>query len=359
MENKIPTSNIHFPEVEELLESSRKELLENAKRDAKFYGLKNRPSLDEPSSAHFIAPIKTQCEAIRSNVLGILQPDRYVTAIQTLETNTKAKTAELIAEIKTLEHENDVDLRELAGKTPPEKPFPNYLGIALTIAIILADLVFNAMAFEFLGHGLAVSIGIGLGVAAAMYVLSKGILYFMERGASEDMKYYFAAAGCFIVSCGAFWVFSDFRAKMATEVGVDALPPMIFFLLNVFFFTASIIIPVLFFPQKKQVDSDKELAGRFTIVQQRKEEINQKKAQIETLAKTTDEEKSKHMAVLSYTAHTMHRITSTYHEAVAYFKGQNLLSRQDRSTPASFSEAIPDLTGIQFNLPPSLNLPST
>jgi hypothetical protein len=60
------------------------------------------------------------------------------------------------------------------------------------------------------------------------------------------------------------------------------------------------------------------------------------------------------MAVLSYTAHTMHRITSMYHEAVAYFKGQNLLSRQDRSIPTSFSEPIPDLSGIQFNLPPSL-----
>lgn len=358
MENNSNTKNIHFPEVEKILDSSRRELLENAKRDAKYYGLKNRPPLNEPSCLQYVAPIKTQCEKIRADVLTIIQPDRYITAIQTLEANTKTKAAEITADIERLEHENDVDMRDLEGKTPPEKRKPNYLGIALTIAVNLADLVINALSFEFLGHGLFVSVFIGITVAGALFALATAIVRFMRRAATDGWKYYLAAAGCFAVTCGAFWVFSDFRTRMMTESGTEGLTPAVFFLLNIFFFVASIVIPIVFFPAKKDVDSDKQLAARFSIIEKRKEEIKQKKSQLEALVKTADEEKARHIAILSYTAHTMNRIASMYQEAVAYFKGQNLLSRQDRSVPVSFSEPLSDLSGIQFNLPPSLNLPS-
>lgn len=356
MENNSNTKNIHFPEVEKLLDSSRKELLENAKRDAKYYGLKNRPPLDAPSCVQYTASIKSQCEKIRADALAIIQPDRYITAIQNIDANTKAKAAELTADIERLEHENDVDERELQGKTPPEKRKPNYLGNALTIAVNLVDVIFNSMIFEYLGHGLIYSIFFGLGVASALYILSKGIVLFMRRAATDGIKYYLAAAGCFIITTAAFWEFSNSRSIVTADSAVS-FSPAFFFILNMLFFISSILIPILFFPAKKDVDGDRELSGRFDVVKKRKEEIKQKKAELESLVKAADEEKAKHMAVLSYTAHTMNRIAAMYHEAVAYFKGQNLLSRQDRSIPISFSETIPDLSGIQFNLPPSLNLP--
>jgi hypothetical protein len=234
METNIDTKNIHFPEVEKLLESSRKELLENAKRDAKYYGLKNRPALNEPSCAHYIAPIKTQCEKIRADVLAIIQPDRYVTAIQTVDTNTKAKSAELTAEIERLEHENDVDSRELEGKTPPEKRKPNYLGNALTIAVNLVDVIFNSMIFEYLGHSLLYSIVFGIGVASALYILSKAILYFMRRGATDGIKYYLAASGCFLVTTAALWEFSVSRSTVMTDANAN-FSPAFFFILNILF----------------------------------------------------------------------------------------------------------------------------
>jgi hypothetical protein len=354
---KITTPNVSFPEAEKNLIALRTDLLEIAKRDGKYYGLKNLPALDDASLMPYYGNIKTRSEHGRSDILTVTQPDMHISAIQTLDADTKTKTDELSADIDRLAHENDVDKRELEGKTRPEKCKPNYLSTILSIVVNLADLVFNAMAFEFLGEGLAVSIAIGLGVSAAMYVLSNAIVYFVRRAVHESKKFYLAAAGCFFAACGAFWVFSNFRAQMMAESDVS-ISPQIFFLLNMFFFVASIVIPIIFFQPKNESEAQKELSRRFDLIDERKAEIKQKKAELDAINKTAKEEREKHLAILSYVTHTMNRITSMYYEAVASFKSQILLTRQDRKVPQCFSEPIADLSGVDFKLPPSLNLPS-
>ena len=358
MDTTISTPNINFPEAEKLLTALRIDLLEIARRDGKYYGLKNLPALDAPSLVPYYGNIKTRAEHGRSDVLTITQPDMHISAIQVLDANTKAKTTEITADIDRLKHENDVDMLQLEGKTPPpKKQGKNYLAVILAAAVNIADLIFNAMAFEFLGHGLLVSVGIGLGVSAAMYVLSNAIVYFLRRAQSEGKKFYLAAAGCFLAACGAFWVFSDFRAKMMSESDVS-ISPQLFFLLNIFFFVASIVIPIIFFKPRKESDNEQELARRFASVEERKEEIKRKKTELDALNKAAKEEREKHLAILSYVAHTMNRITTMYYEAVASFKSQILLTRQDRSVPGCFSEPIADLSGVDFKLPPSLHLPA-
>lgn len=356
METKVTTPNINFPEVEKNLAALRADLLDIARRDGKYFGLKDLPAYDAASLMPYYGNIKTRSEHGRSDVLTITQPDMHIAAIQTLDVDTKVKTDGLNTDIDRITHENDVDKRELEGKTRPEKCKPKYFETILSIAVNLADLVFNAMAFEFLGEGLGVSIAIGLGVSAAMYALSNAIVYFMRRAAHEGRKFYLAAAGCFLAACGAFWVFSNFRAQMMAESDVS-ISPQIFFLLNVFFFAASIVIPIIF-SSNTQTNADKELSRRFDLIDERKEEIKRKKAELEEITKAAKEEREKHLAILSYVAHTMSRITTMYLEAVASFKSQILLTRQDRKVPQSFAEPIAELAGVDFKLPPSLNLPN-
>ncbi len=358
METKVTTPNINFPEAEKNLVALRADLLDIARRDGKYYGLKGLPATDASSLVPYYGNIKTRSEHGRSAVLTITQPDMHIAAIQVIDANTKSKTQETAADTDRLKHENDVDMRELDGKTPPEKRKPNYLPALLSITVNLADLIFNAMSFEFLGHGLLISIGIGLGISAAIYALAKGVVYFVRRAQSDGVKHYVAAAGCFLVACSAFWVISDFRAKMMTDPEIS-ITPLLFFLINIFFFVAAIVIPIIFFRPTDESDSEKQLARRFQIIEERKEEIKRKKAELEAFLKNANEEREKHLAILSYVAHTMNRITTMYLEAVASFKSQILLTRQDRAMPVCFTEPIADLSGVDFKLPPTLNLPTT
>ena len=357
MENKINTPNISFPEVEKNLVALRADLQDIAKRDGKYYGLKKIPAFDAASLVPYYGNIKTRAEHGQSDLMAITQPDMHTAAIQEIDSTTEAKTSELKKDVEQLKHENDIDAREVDGKARPEKRRSYNLALILAILINLADLTFNTMSFEFLGEGLGVSIAIGLGVAAAMYVLSKGIVHFLRRAQKEGKKFYIAATGCFIAACGAFWVFSDFRTKMMAESEVS-ITPMLFFLLNIFFFAASIVIPIIF-SSTAETEAEKELCRRFDQIEERKKEIARKKNEIEAINKAAKEEREKHLAILSYVAHTMNRIKTMYYEAVATFKSQILLTRQDGVMPNCFTEPIAELSAIDVKLPPSLNLPKT
>lgn len=356
METKITTLNIYSEKVEKMLSTLRVDLLEIANRDGKYVGLKDRLALDAPTLVPYYANIKSRAEHGRSDLLSITQPDMHVSAIQSIDANTKAKVDELTKDIDRLEHENDVAQLELQGKTPPEKRPSNVLPLLLSIAVNLADFIFIVMSFEFLGDGLGFAIFIGLGVAAAIFALSKAITYFMRRAAAEGRKYYFAAAGCFVAALGAFWVLSYFRTQMMAESNVSISAPM-FFLFNILFFVAAIVIPIIFAPSQKQAEAEKETARKFAAVDARTELIKRKKAEREAILNAAKKEREEHVAILSYVAHSMNRINTMYFEAVAQFKSQVLLTRQDRSVPTCFTEPIAELSGIDFKLPPTLTLP--
>lgn len=359
MENKITTPTITFPDVEKRLVTLRAELLETAKRDGRYYGIKNRPAKDEPTCQPYYSPIKTGAEQGRADVLGILQPSVHVNALQSIDEKLKLQEVDANQRIEELQHLNDVERRELEGKNRPQKPKPNILGWILTAAVNICDVVFNARAFEALGDSLLYSLGMGLGVAAAAYALSKGVIRFLERAKTEGRKFYYAAAGVFLAAAGGFWVLSEFRAHMMAEEGIDSsFSPTAFLFLNLFFFVASIVIGAVFFPPKNQVESDCELAERFEKIEAREKEIQGIKDNLSLARDTADKERKEHEGVLNYTRHVLDRISAIFLEAVATFKSHDMLSRPDRSVPDSFTEAVPDLDGMQFDVQ-TRNLQST
>lgn len=355
---KVTTENITFPEVEKLLAETRSEQIDTARRDGKYAGLKNLPDLQELSCVAHLVPFKTQTEQKRSQSLTILQPDLHIEAIKRIDTKHKADTEQISANRSELEHLNEVDRRELEGKTPPEPPKSNLLGWILVMLIALSDIAFNSAAFEFMGDALGFAIGIAIGVAVATFVLSKGITYCLRRVNEGERKWYAYAGAITFIAIAGFWVLSEFRtSQMAANGHEGSASSVSFLLLNLFFFAAAIIIGLLFFPKDNQPACDRNLAQRFQKIKEREDEIERLKKKLEEINANAAVERRKHLAILSYTVHTVNRFRSIYLEAVATWKSTNLLSRPDRGMPQSFSETVPEPDPLQFDIPPSFNLP--
>lgn len=353
---KITTENITFPEVEKLLTETRSEQIDSAKRDGKYAGLKNLPDVKDASCAAHVVPFKTQTEQKRSQALTTLQPDLHIEAIKRIDAKHKADTEEISARKDELEHLNGVDRRELEGKTPPNQPKSNFLGWVLTALNGITDIAFNSAAFEALGDTLGQAIGIAAGVAVGTFVLAQGIVYCIRRAFAGDRKWYAFAALIALLALGGFWTLSGFRTRQMTASGIEGASPLSFMLLNLFFFAGAIIIAALYFPKDNQSVCDRNLAERFAKVKEREQEIETLKKKLIEINTTAATERRKHLAILSYTVHTMNRFRSIYMEAVATWKSTNLLSRPDRGMPVSFSETVPELDPLQFEIPPSLNL---
>lgn len=359
MDKTIKTSNISFPEVEKLLTESRTELIDIAKRDGKYAGLKSLPGLKDESSAAHLAPLKAQAEQRRSAALAILQPDLHITAIERVDANLKVQQDQVNTRIEELTHHNDVDRRELDGKCPPERTRSNIPGLLLLIITGLADLAFNAGAFEALGDTLGFAIGIATGVAVATFALAKGIEYCLRRAICGERKWWFYTGGLMLVALSGFWVLSGFRSQQIAMSGVEDVSPGQFFLLNLFFFIAAIIIGMLFFTPDSKRTEERELARRFEVIRQREDEIKALKQKLEELTAKSEEDRDRHTAIVSYCIHIINRFRALYFEAVALWKSTNLLSRPDHSIPSSFSEPVADLDPLQFDIPPSPQYPKS
>lgn len=356
---KITTETITVPEIEKLLVDTRTELLEAAKRDGKHTGLKNVPGATDPSCAPHLAPIKTLTEQRRSAALTNLQPDMQIAAIKRIDEKLTEKQSEINPRIEELGHLNDVDRRELDGKCVPEKCKPNTIGWVLTGFNCISDIAFNSAAFEFLGDSLGMAIGIAFGVAVATFVFAKGIVHCIRRACAGNKLWYVAAGGIALAAGAGFWVLSGFRANEMAANGVANSSQSGYFLLNLFFFTAAVLIALIFFPADSQSPEDKELERRFEKIKQREEEITQLKQQLEELRNTAAQERRNHLLLLSYTVHTVNRFRALYMEGIANWKSSNLLARADRQIPVSFSEPVIELDRLELNLPPSLDLNAT
>lgn len=356
---KITTENISFPEVEKLLAETRSEQIESAKRDGKYAGLKNLPDLKDESCAAHIIPFKTQVEQKRSQSLTILQPDLHIEAIKVIDARHKAETGEILARVTELEHLNDVGRRELDGKSAPQPAKSNLKGWVLSVLNGITDMAFNSAAFEALGDSLGAAIGIATGVAVGTFVLASGLVYCMRRALAGDRKWYVFAAIIALLAIGGFWTLSDFRTQQMAANGITGASPLSFLLLNLFFFAGAVIIAALYFPKDNQAEADRNLAERFAKIKEREGEISVLKKKIEQINAAAAQERRKHLSILSYATHCMNRFRSIYLEAVATWKSTNLLSRPDRGMPASFSEVVPEPDPLQFDIPPSLNLPIT
>lgn len=352
----ITTENITFPEVEKLHADTRSELLDSARRDGKYTGLKNIPELGDATCAAHLSPLKAQAEQKRSAALTILQPDMHISAIERIEAKLEEDTREINSRNAELGNLNDVEHRELDGKRPPEKRKSNLFGWILLAVIAITDLALNAGALEAAGDSLGYAISIAVGMAIGTFALAKGIVYCFRRAFGGDRKWFAFAGVAALVALGGFWVLSGFRSNAMAINGANGSSPIGFWVLNLFFFAAAIFISVMFFPADRQSAEDRELARRFALIKEREEEIKALKAKLDGLKEAAAEERRKHLAILSYTVHTMNRIRAIYFEAVAIWKSTNLLCRPDRSMPVSFSEPIPDLEPLQFDLPPALNL---
>ena len=355
---KAKTESLSMPEVETLLTTTRAELLDTAKRDGKYTGLKNTPSLMDKSCIAHLAPLKGYAEERRAMALTLLQPELHNAAIVRIEEQCKQESAQIRERIQELTHLNAVDAREMRHTQGTVEAKTSLLGWVLVVLIGLSDLAFNAGAFEALGDSLLFAIGIAFGVAIATFAFAKGIAYYLRGAFTKDRKSIVITACLAFFALAGFWVLSEFRLRqMAAQGTGQSGSALSYFFLNLFFFVAAIVVALRYFPDEQKQKEYSEQDQRLTLIREREKEIATLKEKLSKQRDLAEESCRTHRALLSYAAHVMHRFAAVYKESVAIWKSTNLLSRPDQSMPISFSAPVESLDPVPFVLLPTTTTP--
>lgn len=329
-----------YPELEKRIASKDAELKEEARREGKYFGMQNRPDHAEHSLAPYIGFIKSGYERIKADVLQFLQPDQHESQMKANTIACTEKQAELAVQKARLEHENKVALHELDGKVPEKHTNQSTLGWLFLAVIYLSEIAFNTNSFEFLGDSLLFAFAIACGVSVSMFLLSRGITRFYERGKQEGMRMYLVSGAFFGIAFGLISVLSYWRTKMG---GAENTSPVLFIIVNLAFLAASMLISYFYFPKREEQAAERELRTKHDAIKEREAKIKAISEELEQLKETLRKQSEHHEQIISLSEHACRRIEILYRETTEIFKSALIKHRDDRKTPECLNEPIPPL----------------
>lgn len=345
MKTDTTTYGHTYPELEKRMLEKDTELKAKAIKEAKFFGMQNRPGLTDKIDP-YIGFIRSGYEDLRAQILQMIQPDMHEAKMRTNGIALEQKQADVQKDIARLEHENTVALHDLDGKVPAKQRGKNTMGWAVLAIIYMGELVFNAWSFEFMGDSLLFSLFIALGVTLGMSLFAHGIMRLIANVATEGNKAYLKAAALAAPALLLIGVLSSWRSQMIGASGEVSVHPVVFAAVNVFLFIGSMLASHFFFPKKEEAATDRELRGKHDAIEEREARIKELKAQKESLDHEAREQALHHQQIISLSTHANERISTLYHETVEAFKTTLLAHRDDRLTPDCFTDEIPTLKSI-------------
>lgn len=332
-----------YPELDKRIREKDAELKCKAQKDAKFLGMQNRPAPGDKSLTPYIGFIRSGYEELQAQVTRLIQPDMHTAKMQAHSVASEQKQAELAVKINRLTHENNIAENDLGGKVPDPRHGKNTLGWLFLGAIYLAELVFNAMCFEFFGDSLLFAFCIALGISVCMFFLSRGIVSFFERAKTEGTRMYLVSGTLAALAIALCFVLSYWRSTLLNATGNVSVNPGLFTVINLALLAGSMLISYFHFPKREEKEAERELRTRFESIENRKKEIKQLTTEKDALEAQTREQVLHHQQIISLADHAMHHIDTLYRECTETFKSTLLAHRDDRITPDCFFEPIPSL----------------
>ena len=337
-----------YPELEKRILEKDVELKAKAIKEAKFFGMQNRPGVMDRIEP-YVGFIKTGYEDLRAQILQLIQPDMHEAKMRTNGLALEEQRTDVQKQIARMEHENTIALHELDGKVPERHKGKSSLGWIALVVIYLGELVFNAWSFEFIGDGLLFSLLIALGVTVGMSLFAHGIMRLLNRYPEEGYKAYLKAAALAVPAVALIGVLSVWRSQMINAQNEVSVQPAVFAAVNLFMFIASMLVSHFFFPKKEVAAADRELQAKFDAIQEREDKIAELKTTRDNLDRKAREQALHHQQIISLSNHATERINTLYNETVEAFKASLLTHRDDKLTPDCFTDPIPSLKTITSN----------
>ncbi len=344
MNNKI-SYGLHDRELEAIIAEADVRLKTDTNKRAKHHALASQPALKGDMLDPFFGPTTAGYSKLCVTVVERTQPETRSTQARAESEQFRKKCDAIDTQINELATYNKSARYELEGKTRPKKGLPKLIRLAWDACIYGADIAFNTMAFEFLRHGLLISIICALFVALGTYVASWGILHFLERTKTERVKAYMMIGIITAVLVAIFYGLALGRASLMGDQE-HFVGPWFFFAMNVFLLLTSVLISKRFSTKAAVSPEQATINQQFETVEQNEANIATLSAQRIQLENAHNTRMLEHVQLISMTTHALYLVQALYRESFAVFKSTNMLYRPDRRTPDCFSSPLPPLDSV-------------
>ncbi len=232
--------------------------------------------------------------------------------------------------------------REESGQVPIKKESRWKKIRVFNFFVILLDIAISSSAFQKMGYDLLPSLGIGLGVGIAIYLLSENLPEIINRGKTKTQRVIIGVLtylGLTIV----FYVLGIFRSKGLEENGDFESSPLYFCCLNLFFFSVTAIVALLYKPtlaDRKQLDLWHTLLDEIAELERRKKECETK--EINLLA-AYHKKREAYEKIYSYACGLEALVSQLYRDAIQSYISTNIQYRSDSVVPDFFNHPISPL----------------
>lgn len=338
----IKISSVHDKELESLIAEKDAEIKAIARKTGKILADRKLPNATGDQLLPHISEIKARYEKLCAIVYKRLQPAAHFpevnTDVQSVGEHRKKAEDEIYHLNKQIENLNS----EL-GEINVEGIYHSVRETKIkTTIIFLAEVFFNAMAFQVLGENLLFSFLIAIPVTLTIAEFSKLVALQYKKIQNKIKRRIFVAVSLLLVIT-LFFTLGYFRSQALGKEGFS-LATLCFVIINLFIFLVSAFLHFKY-------SLTKEEKVRYHTYKKLKSEINN----LEKLISENDtelNEKAVHALQLAhYTENLIEELKKSYKEAVEIMKSTNIMLRPDRRVPDCFSDAIPELeTHYEFKI---------
>lgn len=311
--------------------------------------------------------------------------DKEIERLKDIESKRKrgvSQKYQTLKEEKTKAKAQNIKLLD-AAKIKPSRHIKQNLkgkyiigGVVYTI-LVVAEVLLNASSFQLL-QSLFFSILISFGFSICITMLGFGVASLLVNDQMEEKKRNLALGALLLLVAGAFYTLSVLKSSYVSVRPYHQMSlkisPLLFWVLNLVIFVASVFVKLFLLPSKKQIEdnfsyakAEREVKHLFKTIERLQEELNHLETDKEKELKTIEKEsKDKQQALIrkfqsyvdsynqSVSAFNQVLANLLYHEGYINSFWKEVLSTYVQSLNESridgqqlvFQRAIPELKAV-------------
>ncbi len=343
--NLTLASGLHDPALEKVILAKDAELKELAQKNARHLASRNLPAKDENDITPYTGDLRSGYSALGAEMLVHLQPETHFPEAKMDADYLREKDKQIGDEIKKKEDQNRNSSFDLGSFNPKGMIGRIRFAVIMSALIGMGEILFNTKAFEITGENLLFAFLLSISISVAVFAFAH-FMAFKFKETKTKLKRRLVIFITLTFATLLFTALAVFRSRYLATHDIH-VNPIYFVIINLFFFVVSALISVYTLPTWTEIKANYARLKLFQNIEQRKKEIEQLKAEKESI-KVLVLENTKHRVRISFYAnYSAERIRKMYHEALSAFKSTNLIFRTDKCVPECFSHPVlePEIQG--------------
>lgn len=347
--------NYHDLLLENHILNVHQKCLDDTETKAKILGIKNLPSPEDDDIFPYIHETRSTYGKLASEIdLWLLSGQEKPQGALDIQSSTVAEK-QLDKKIQETEiniiSKQDEQKKIFIDFPWNEKKFWSYI-IAFIAAI---ESVISYKAFQILGDGIIYSFAIAAGLGIALWAFAHNVPNIIRLGNSPKKKIIISSI-LFTLTTASFYILSILRSYYFKEVGAISISPVIFTIINLFFFSISSVLAFFHLPTKEQ----KIAKQKFDLLKNEIQLLETKKASLlsekELLQIRLLQELKLRLQKIEYSENMKKKVDNLYHESIGAFIRSNVMVRKDETIPLCFKKYLGDQKQSSNNHKKTINI---